>query len=117
MVEGYEKTGKTKVFNPGQHIVIELIPIMPKTTDSIYNQSLKIPQMGTIIPEEYIKMETKTIDNETYGTYLAIVSENIVPVEASEYQITGTDLIGYYDYGKKVLEKENENDKVLSKCL
>ena len=115
MVEGYEKTGKTKIFNPGQHIVIELIPIIPKTTDSIYNQRLKIPQMGTIIPEEYIKMETKTINDEICGSYLAVVSENIVTVEASEYQITGTDLIGYYDYGKKVLE--NENNKVLSKSL
>lgn len=117
MIEGYEKTGKTKIFNPGQHIVIELIPIMPKATDGIYGQILKIPQMGLVIPDEYIKMETKTIDNEIYGTYLAVVSENIVPVEASEYQIPDTDLTGYFDYGKKVLEKENENNKVLSKNL
>ena len=108
---GYEKTGASKVFAPGEHIMVELIPIMPRFKTFNVDNTIYIPSIGTAIPKEYKKISIKKINNDIYGTYLAVVSENIVTVTALEYQIIGTDLKGYYDYGQKVMNKENNLGK------
>lgn len=119
-LEGYSKTGKTKIFEPGEHTMIQLIPIIPTLENAFTNAkiSMKIGQISADIPKEYTIIDIKSIDNNNMGSYLAFISENNVPVEAEEYELIDSGLIGYYDYGKKVQSKNlDEPEKVLTNQL
>ena len=109
-LEGYNKTGKTKIFEPGEHIMIQLIPVIPTLENSFQKIAMKISHISIDIPKEYTITKIQNVDNEIKGSYLAFISENIVPVEAEEYQILDSNLVGYYNYGKAVV-KENKPPK------
>lgn len=111
----YEKTGNTKTFQDGKHIMFELIPISPSIAKFANDTSnyLLLQNSAAIIPEEYNLIDIKELNNPTFGSYMVVISQNIVPVEAEEYRISGTDFIGYYKYGKNAKKTIND-EKVKS---
>lgn len=110
-LEEYKKTGNTKTFETGEHLMFELVPIVAMgATDYFGNKNgYRFNFISAIIPEEYEIVDIKCFTDENVGTYMEVISRNIVPVEAEEYKIADTDIIGYFYYGKKI---QLEQDKI-----